>query len=400
MLNRSFIAILVAATALLVAVSGCLGVACSCPNGDGANGDNSDNVDNGDDVTAQYPKIASWLAKKDEIIDSGKSFSLVMSAWFTSEEVDSIKAQSPHAKLLAGLTVNFVWDNEGWMTTLETIASYGREEPLEITESMYLRTSGGQKCPFGWASEEWGQEEIYAMDPTSNEWVELVTSFYENVLEQPQHDGIIVDMVIENPIVYWPDAISDDDWVEATKSIMAEIDELNTEDKLVIFNAGREFADIDEYGAFMDGYVMEGFLNGSWGADYDMGLEATEGPYVVIYAADTDDTGVQDLNRMRLGLTLSLLNDNTYFTYDIGPRDHGDAWWFPEYDVDLGQPSDARYVKDGAYWRQFEKGVVVSSPDVDVQVVFSDEHTDVTTGTTSTTFSVQAGDGGIFIAEG
>ena len=397
MLNRSFIAILLAATVLLVAVSGCLGVACSCPNGDGANGENGDNGDNGDDVTAQYPKIASWLAKKDEIIDSGKPFSLVMTAWFLPDEAEDIRAQNPSVILLAGLSINFLWDNPGQMEFLETIASYGREEPLEITEGMYLRTSGGQKCPFGWASEEWGQEEIYAMDPTSNEWVELVTSFYENVLEQPQHDGIIVDMVIENPTAYWPDAISDQGWVEATKSIMTEIDELNTENKLVVFNAGREFADIDEYGAFMDGYLMENFMGDQCKTTYRDGLRAADDDYIVIYGVDTDDTGTKDMNKMRLGLTLSLLNDDTYFAYDFGPRDHGQAWWFPEYDADLGEPLGDYYEHDSAYWREFDNGVVVSSPDVDVDVVFSEEHTDVTTDTTSTTFSVEAGDGRIFI---
>jgi hypothetical protein len=142
---------------------------------------------------------------------------------------------------------------------------------------------------------------------------------------------------------------------------MAKIEELNTEDKLVIFNAGLKFSDIDEYSKFLNGYLLENFL-GSWGADYETGLEAADDSYIVIYAIDTDDRGEQDLKRMRLGLTLSLLNDNTYFTYDFGPRDHGQVWWFSEYDVDLGEPSGNYYVKDNAYWREFEEGMVVSAP--------------------------------------
>ena len=83
---------------------------------------------------------------------------------------------------------------------------------------MYLKDSNSEKCPFGWASEEWGQEEIYAMDPRNEEWVELIKSFYKNVLDQPQHDGIIVDMVTEKS--WCPDAITDAEWVESTKAIM------------------------------------------------------------------------------------------------------------------------------------------------------------------------------------
>ena len=351
------------------------------------------------EVGKQYPEIASWLAKKEEIIDSGKPYSLVMTAWFTPEEAARVKSQNPDAKLLAGLTTNWVLDNEGWMTFLETVASYGREEPLEVKESMYLKNPDGSRCAFGWESEEWGHGEIYAMDPRDPGWRELVLSFYRNALEQPQHDGIIVDMVTERQ--WWcPEAISDEEWMEATKEIMRELEELNAENKLVIFNAGLEFSDIDEYGEFMDGYVLENFL-GEWGADYAAGLEAANNSrYIVIYAVDTDDTGEKDMERVRLGLTLSLLNDNAYFAYDFGPRDHGQAWWFPEYDADLGEPLGEYYKKDGAYWREFEEGVVVSSPYANTSVVFEEDHADVTTGISSKNFVVGEGDGRIFIKSG
>jgi hypothetical protein len=141
-----------------------------------------------EDIDTDYPKISSWLAKKDEIISSGKSFDLVMTAWFTLEEAVQIKSNNPNAKLLAGLSINWIWANEDWMTFLETIASYGLEDPLKINEGMYLKTPDGEKCAFGWASDEWGQEEIFSMDPRDQGWIELITSFYKNVLEQPQHD--------------------------------------------------------------------------------------------------------------------------------------------------------------------------------------------------------------------
>jgi hypothetical protein len=356
--------------------------------------DNSGNVSR--IPNTRRPQIASWLAKKDELIESGKRFDLVMSGWFTPKEAEQIREQNPKAKLLAGLSVSFVWANRDWMTFLETVASYDRAQPLKIEECMYLRTPTGEKCPFGWASSEWGHEEIYAVDPRNEDWQELITSFYKVLLDQEQHDGIIVDMVTEKPSYWWPQAISDEEWVSATKSIMSKIQGYNTKGKLVIFNAGKELADIDAYGAFMDGYVMENFLGG-WGANYDSGLAAADGPYLVVYAVDTNDTGRQDMKKMRLGLTLSLLRDNTYFAYDFGPRDHGQAWWFSEYDEDLGQPLGDYYVQDNAYRRDFEKGVVISSPKVMADVVFEQSHVDVSSGVSSLTFSVEAGDGRIFL---
>lgn len=345
----------------------------------------------------RYPKIASWLAKKDEIINSGKPYDLVMTAWFTPEEAAQIKAQNPDAILLAGLSLNWVWDNANWMKFLETVADYGNEQHIEIKESMYLK-SEGERCAFGWVSEEWGQEEIYAMDPRSPEWIELITAFYKNVLDQPQHDGIIVDMVIEKS--WCPEAISDDEWLRATKALMAELSKLNTENKLIIFNSGRDLSEIDEYSKFMDGYVMENFMGNHVKSTFDDGLKAAAGDYIVIYAVDTDDTGNKDMKKMRLGLTLSMLNDNTYFTYDLGPRDHGQAWWFREYDVDLGEPLGDYYEKDNAYRRDFEKGTVITSPDSEVIVTFGEEYTDVTTGVKAMSFTVEKGDGRIFIKTG
>ena len=353
-------------------------------------------VEEPEEISASdYPKIAIWLAKKDEVIASGKPYDLIMTAWLTPEEASQIRAQNPNVKLLAGLTTNWILDLEGWKLFLETVASYGNDESYELTENMYLKNPDGSKCAFGWESEEWNHEEIYAMDPRNPEWRELIFSFYKNVLDQPEHDGVIVDMVVEKQ--WWcPEAISDEEWEEATKEIFAELNEMNTEDKPIIFNAGLQFTDIDAYAEYMDGYVLENFL-GEWGADYDTGLEAADSDYIVIYAVDTDDTGIQDMKRMRLGLTLSLLNDNTYFAYDFGPRDHGQAWWYPEYDVDLGGPLGDYYKKDNAYWREFENGVVVSSPYSDVNVSFDEEHTDATSGVTSKTFTVEKVDGRIFI---
>ncbi len=345
---------------------------------------------------ADFPKIASWLAKKEEIISSKKPYSLVMSGWFTQEEADEIKTTNPEAKLLAGLSVNWTWDNKDWMSFLTTVANYDKKKPIEITEDMYLHKPNGERCAFGWASDKWGHEEIYAMDLRNKKWTELIVSFYDNVLKQPQHDGIIVDMITEKQ--WWcPESISNDEWLDTTKNIFAKIKQLNTNNKLVVFNAGKDIYDIDEFKEYFDGYLMENLLGNQLKANFDDGLKASDDSHFIIYAVDTDDTGQKDLKKMRLGLTLSLLNDNTYFTYDFGPRDHGQAWWFPEYDADLGDPKGKYYQKNNAYFREFEKGIVVSAPYANVIVNFEEEMEDITTGLKHHSFTVDKGDGRIYI---
>ncbi|NPV51319.1 MAG: hypothetical protein HPY60_09015 [Candidatus Methanofastidiosum sp.] len=342
----------------------------------------------------KYPKIASFLAKKDEIINSEKAFDLVITGWITQEEANKIKSKNPNAILLSGLTVNWVYDSYEWKTFLTTVANYGKEAPIELTEDMYLHNLEGGRCAFGWRSDEFGTSEIYAMDPRSEQWADLIVSFYEKALSQPQHDGIVIDMVTEwSPC---PDVISDREWIESTKRIMERIKKINKGNKLVIFNSGKNLSEIDSYTGYFDGYVIENAL-GSWGVTFVESLDAGKDKYIVIYAVDTENTGHIDLKRMRLGLTLSLLNDNTYFTYDFGPRDHGQAWWFPEYDLNLGNPLGKYYQKDNAYWREFENGVVVSSPYSNTNVSFEEEYTDIASGIKAKSFSIEQGDGRIFI---
>jgi len=344
----------------------------------------------------KYPKIASWLAKKDNIIESGEPYDLVMSGWFEEGEAKRIRANNPDALLLAGLTISWVYNGDEWMQFLSNVSNFGKEDPIDFMEEMYLHKSNGQRCAFGWASDEWNHDEIYAMDPRNFYWVEMVTDFYKNVLDQPQHDGIIVDMVTEKS--WCPDGISDEDWVAANIKILKEIEEHNKKDKLVIFNSGRDISQIDEYAEFIDGYVMENAF-GEWGTDFETALNAVQGDYIVILAPDTDDTGEKNkyLKRMRLALTLSLLHDKTYVAYDVGPRDHGDAWWFDEYDVELGEPLGDYYISDDVYYRDFENGVVVSNPNKNISVEFDQEMIDITSGTQSSSFQVEKGDGRIFL---
>ena len=352
-------------------------------------------------TSPQYPKIASWVAKKDEIIKSKKPYDFIMADWFTVEEAQMIRDQNPNVKILAGAAISWVNEDINFINYIEVLGNLGTSKKIKIDDEMYLKKPNGEKCPFGWASDEFQQQEFYVMDPRNPQWIELMTSFYKNILTQPHHDGITFDMVSETSPC--PEAISDKEWLEATKEFMEGIKNINTEEKLVIINSGGYLSLIDEYSEYFDGFLLEKFLGKpfkkGWpsGANFHEGLRDAQSGKITIYAVDTDDTGVKDMNRMRLGLTLSLLNDNTYFTYDFGPRNHGQAWWFPEYDADLGVPLETYYEKDNAYWREFENGTVVCSPDTDVTVTFDTIHKDITTSEQSQTFEVSQGDGRIFL---
>jgi hypothetical protein len=176
--------------------------------------------------------------------------------------------------------------------------------------------------------------------------------------------------------------------------------------KWVFANAGRDFPVASSFPPHLNGYLLENFL-GSWGLDLEGGLasaqraqETTRAPHAVVFAVDTDDTGVIDWRRFRIGLAASLLMDNTYFAFDYGSRDHGGVteWWFPEYyGIALGEPLGSYTVEEGAYRRSFERGLVVIALERSVATLFSTIHTDIVTGESGTELHVPEGDARIFL---
>jgi hypothetical protein len=370
----------------------------------------------GDPAPARSPRLALWLAQKDELLaHESASYDLVMTAWFESWEAQAIRAEHPSAKLLAGLTTTWVFNSPEWMGFLVTVANEGDPDgPLQITNDMYLMFDDDEdgvldrRCsPPGW------EDEIYAMDPRHPGWRELILAFYDVVGEQPQHDGVIVDMVDAYPFCEgaWSGGVQtplyEQGWVDAQEQLLADVRSGLPSGKWLIANAGRDFPEGSPFPQYLNGYVLENALGDMFGLQSvrelidsaERALTTTNPPHIVVYAVDTDDTGEIDWARFRTGLVASLLTDNTYFAFDSGPRDHGevDGWWFEDYyDVDLGEPTGPAQM-NGMHAREFDNGMVVAAGDVPAALFFPDVHIDVATGVEDTTFIVFESDARIFV---
>ena len=370
-------------------------------------------------TTSRSPRLGLWLAKKGELIEhESAAFDLVMTAWFEPGEAADIRERHPSAKLLAGLSLNWVSSDPEWQTLLITVANGGDPSgSLQITEDMFLKIDENDdgildnRCAFP----GWDDPAIYAMDPRHPGWQELVLSYYAVIASQPQHDGVIIDMLDAYPFCdgSWsegvPTPLDPSAWVSGQEQLLSMLRDSIPEEKWIIANAGCDFPEDSPFPQYVNGYLLENSLGAFCGLDMDKllasgqrALESTKPPHIVVYAVDTDDTGEIDMSRFRTGLIASLLMDHTYFAYDFGPRDHGGVldYWFPEYyTIALGKPTTPYYQENGAYRRDFEKGLIAAAVDAPITLSLGVSHIDTATGKSGTDFTIFQGDARIFLRE-
>jgi hypothetical protein len=156
---------------------------------------------------------------------------------------------------------------------------------------------------------------------------------------------------------------------------------------------------------YLNGYALESFLSGA--TEYDEGfetvslvLEKTREPHFLIYTVYSKNSVTKqniDPKTVRLAFSLSLLHDITYLHYDVSMENVGSVLWLKEFSTKIGKPLGDYYKKDNAYWREFERGIVISSPDSEITVNFDMDMTDVTTSIESKSFTIEMGDGRIYI---
>ncbi|MFA6486696.1 MAG: putative glycoside hydrolase [Candidatus Magasanikbacteria bacterium] len=99
-------------------------------------------------------------------------------------------------------------------------------------------------------------------------------------------------------------------------------------------------------------------------------------PRVIVINSNTNNTGSQNNYRaMRFGL-LSALLGNAFYSFDHGDQDHGQTWWYDEYDVNLGEPSGpARsltgqsYFSEGVWRRDYSHGIALVNSSATEQAV-------------------------------
>ena len=183
-----------------------------------------------------------------------------------------------------------------------------------------------------------------------------------------------------------PDSQVDADraWSDGYKKMLARTRSLAGKDFIIIGN-GRVY---DGYQSTLNGMMLESFPSswengGTWSGSIQTYLKLP----TLNANPQTSVINVYDKNQLnyrhvRFGLASALLGDG-FYSYDYDVTNHGQTWWYDEYDWNLGAAqsrpfnllaSSSDQIKPGLWRRDFKNGVaLVNSTDCQQTYVFFKE---------------------------
>ncbi len=166
-------------------------------------------------------------------------------------------------------------------------------------------------------------------------------------------------------------------WRDGISHILSKTRQLLGSNAIILINGSSHPA----YQPYINGRMFESFPTpweggGHWEDSMDsyltLSTRTSYEPFFIINS-NTANTGRNTIfQKVRFGLTSALMG-NGYFGFDFGTQNHGQLWWYDEYDVYLGKPSGSPYlearstpaiIRDGVWRRDFQQGtVLVNSTD-------------------------------------
>jgi hypothetical protein len=181
-------------------------------------------------------------------------------------------------------------------------------------------------------------------------------------------------------------------WIGGVKKMLARTRQLLPQ-AIIVGNGSYVW----DYQSYLNGWMLEDFPTpwengGTWSGVMQSYLKLSNGSqnYDIINGTAS---GPGDYTQFRYGLTSALLG-NGYYSFDYGPADHAQFWWYDEYNVDLGNKQTVAYnildksnttLKPGLWRRDFTNGVsIVNSTDKEQRYSFTKEEFDRIKGTQDT----------------
>jgi len=265
-----------------------------------------------------------------------------------------------------------------------------------------------------WLNNDLGEAVIFDGWPTikfvdgGSGWNEYLSSLIVSTISEDEWDGVFYDMVFAD--LSWLDGGNidinrdgrrdsknyiDSYWHDHMGELLEKTKEKLGSKKLVASVNRAENYEKDLNGVMYENFPAPWLGDEVWPMLIDQYVNKLPKrhvePQMSVINSNTNNTGNRDNYReMRFGLTSTLLGDG-YFCFDFGDKNHGQTWWYDEYDVNLGRAEGRAYnlldknddkMRKGLWRRDFENGIaIVNSTDKSQTHIFKKEQFEKINGT-------------------
>lgn len=319
-----------------------------------------------------YPKLANyylaWDISDEQAVQLAKWDLIILSPQAVERNSDLlaiIKKNNPDSKILVYFLTQEINQQSLSMNPQGAWADIYRQVNAN---NWWLKDLAGQKLTY------WPQ--TYLIDVTNTGWQTWLVDYINlNYLQKNRFwDGVFFDNCWDN--VSWLNfsldlnrdqqsdgqELADRLWSESYKQLLGYAQQKFSADKLVICNGGTQYQEL------YNGRMFESFPAASEGGwPENLKSYQTTGDYSIINSNTKNNGNYANFQEMRFGLTSSLLA-NGYFSFDYGDQNHGQLWWYDEYDYYLGSPTkqpvnllnqqDSDF-SPGVWRRDFDRGIVL-----------------------------------------
>lgn len=349
-----------------------------------------------------FPRLANYFLKWSVTDDEAQALSkwdvliLDMEVQENSpEQIKKIRELHPGIIILAYLTSEEILDNIGNYN-----GAYLRQKlAAKIDPSWWLKDASGHKISNWPDTFMLNLSDGAGKDSTGERFNDYLPEFVVNNLKSSGlWDGVFYDntwgdiswinnhdLDLDNNGVVDNTAEADSLWASGFKKMLARTRQLAGPDFIIVGN-GRVY---DGYLPLINGMMLESFPStwengGTWSGSMKTYLKlpafsvAPQVPVINIY-----DRNQANYRHMRFGLTSALLGEG-FYSYDYDVTNHGQTWWYDEYNINLGPAQTPAFnlldktaddLKSGLWRRDFQNGIaLVNSTDKKQTYLFTKEN--------------------------
>ncbi|MCX6784732.1 MAG: putative glycoside hydrolase [Candidatus Komeilibacteria bacterium] len=334
-----------------------------------------------------YPKLANYYLSWDITDDQAKELAKWDLVILHTQAVDRnpdileiLKRNNPKIKILAYFVAQEIAKQS---LAIDPKGAWGNVYRQVDDQNWWLKDLDGNQLSY-WSESQLINVAKSDSDFNLSSW--LPGYIKNNYLDQDNNwDGVFYDNCWET--IDWlkfnldlnndgqadSPAIQNQFWQKGLRTLLKNTNELIGPNKIIVCNTGSTYHD------FYQGRMFETFpLSNEGGWAKNLNDYLTTGPFSIINSNGQNLNNQDNYQLMRYGLTSALLGPG-YFAYDLGDKNHGQLWWYDEYNTSLGKPlgparenstnaSNNNFI-NGLYTREFENGLVAVNSTNNIQTL-------------------------------